>query len=85
VTGIERLQNVTTYNRNSLTELHTPNITAATAHISSSVFTRRCLVAASNGGRSRSSGFPNCPRPQLPASHFSQLTQQPMSKLCYDR
>jgi hypothetical protein len=30
-------------------------------------------VAASNGGRSLSSGFPNCPRPQLPASHFSKL------------
>jgi hypothetical protein len=37
------------------------------------VFTSCCLVAASNGGRSPSSGFPNCPRPQLPASHFTQL------------
>jgi hypothetical protein len=27
------------------------------------------LVATSNGGRSPSSGFPNCPRPQLPAPH----------------
>jgi hypothetical protein len=27
------------------------------------------LGSASNGGRSPSSGFPNCPRPQLPASH----------------
>jgi hypothetical protein len=27
----------------------------------------RCLVAASNCGRSPSSGSPNCPRPQLPA------------------
>jgi hypothetical protein len=27
----------------------------------------------SNGGRSTSSGFPNCPRPQLPVSHFLQL------------
>jgi hypothetical protein len=38
-----------------------------------SVFTSRCLVAASNGGLFPSSGFPNCLRPQLPASHFSQL------------
>jgi hypothetical protein len=30
---------------------------------------RRCLVAASKGGRSPSSGFPNYIRPQLPASH----------------
>jgi hypothetical protein len=32
------------------------------------VFTSRCSVAASNGGRSPSSGFPKCPRHQLPAS-----------------
>jgi hypothetical protein len=35
--------------------------------------TSRCLEAASNGGRSSSSVFPNCPRPQLSASKFSQL------------
>jgi hypothetical protein len=29
----------------------------------------RCLVAASNGGRSPSFVFPNCPRPQLAASN----------------
>jgi hypothetical protein len=29
----------------------------------------RLLVTASDGGRSPSSGFPNCPRPQLPASN----------------
>jgi hypothetical protein len=29
----------------------------------------RCLVAASNGGRLPTSRLPNCPRPQLPASH----------------
>jgi hypothetical protein len=28
-----------------------------------------CLAAASNGGRSPSSGFPKCHRPQVPASH----------------
>jgi hypothetical protein len=67
------LQNVTTNNYDSLIELHTPNITANAAHIKSSVFTSRCFVAASNGGRTPSSGFPNSPRPQLLASHFSKL------------
>jgi hypothetical protein len=33
------------------------------------VFICLCLVAASNGERSTSCGFPNYPRPQLPASH----------------
>jgi hypothetical protein len=37
--------------------------------VHSHVFTSRCLVAASNSGHSPSSGFPNYPRPQLPASH----------------
>jgi hypothetical protein len=32
-------------------------------------FSLRCLVAASNCRRSLSSEFPNCPWPQLPASH----------------
>jgi hypothetical protein len=33
------------------------------------LFTSRCLVAACKGGHYPSSGFPNCPPPQLPASH----------------
>jgi hypothetical protein len=33
------------------------------------VFTSHCLVTASNDEHSPSSGFPNCPWPQLPASH----------------
>jgi hypothetical protein len=33
------------------------------------IFTECCLVAACNSRRSPSSGFPNCPWPQLPASH----------------
>jgi hypothetical protein len=37
--------------------------------IHSYVFISRCSVAAFNGRRSPSSGFPNYPRPQLPASH----------------
>jgi hypothetical protein len=32
-----------------------------------------CLVTASNGRCSPSSGFPNCPRPWLPTSYFLQL------------
>jgi hypothetical protein len=47
------------------THTHTHTHTSVYSH----VFTSRCLVATSNGGRSPSSGFPNCPRPQLPASH----------------
>jgi hypothetical protein len=62
---------VTTNNYDSL-ELHTPKITVGTAYIFS-IFTSRCLVAVSNSGRSSSSAFPECTRPQLPASHFSQL------------
>jgi hypothetical protein len=39
------------------------------------VFTSLCLIPASNVGRSRSSGFSNSPRPQLPASN-SNCSQQ---------
>jgi hypothetical protein len=37
--------------------------------LSSHVFTCFCSVAASNGGHSPYSRFPNCPQPQLQASH----------------
>jgi hypothetical protein len=37
--------------------------------VHSHVFSNRWLVAVSNGGRSSYSGFPNYPRPQLPASN----------------
>jgi hypothetical protein len=55
----------------AVTVLYTSQITTGHTRFSQSVipFTNCCLVAASNGGRSPSSGFPNCPRPQLPASH----------------
>jgi hypothetical protein len=66
-------QLLSTNNYDSLTELHTPKITVTTAHIKSSQFTSRCFVAASNCGRYPSSGFPNCLRLQLTASHFSYL------------
>jgi hypothetical protein len=39
------------------------------------VFTSRCLLAASKHGRSLSSRFPNCPRPQLSASHGNNLVK----------
>jgi hypothetical protein len=55
------------------------SLTVTTAHKVFSIVTSRCLVAAFNGGRSPSSGFPNCPRLQLPASHFSQLQLTPDS------
>jgi hypothetical protein len=72
---IEHLQIITTNNYDSLIELHTPKINHGncSTHKVLSVFTSRCLLAAFNGGRSPFSGFQNCPRPQLPASHFSQL------------
>jgi hypothetical protein len=49
------------HNYDSLTELHISKTTVTTAHINSSVFISRCSVAASNGGRFHSSGFPNLP------------------------
>jgi hypothetical protein len=63
------------------------------------VFNSHCLVAASNGGRFPSPGFPNCPRPPLQASHSKSSQQlypsgcldnynsksKSESKLCYDR
>jgi hypothetical protein len=69
-------QLVTTNNYDSLTELHTPKIIVTTTHIKSSIFTNRCLVAASKGGRFPSSGFKNSTRPQyqLLTSHSYQVT-----------
>jgi hypothetical protein len=54
---------------------------------SATVSTSRCLVAASNGGRSPFSGFPNYPRPRLTVSDSnssrlncsSPLTHQPIT------
>jgi hypothetical protein len=45
------------------------------------VSTSCCLVAAFNGGRSPSSEFPNCPRPQLPASYSNR--SQPLNPSGY--
>jgi hypothetical protein len=39
------------------------------AHSLASTVSNRCSVAASNGRHSHSSGFPNCPQPQISASH----------------
>jgi hypothetical protein len=85
---IEHLQKVTTNNFDSLTELQTPKIVVnCSTFIFFSVFTSRCLVAASNDGRSSCSEFSNYPRPQLPTSHSHNCNSQPKSKskLCYDR
>jgi hypothetical protein len=54
-----------TNNYETLTELRAQEITV-TKHTHYC-----CLVAASHSGL-----FPNCPRPQVPGSHLSQLTQQ---------
>jgi hypothetical protein len=58
---------VTTNNYESLTDLHTTKMNVTTAPLSLLRLHSRCLVAAFDGG------LPNSPRPQLPASHFSQL------------
>jgi hypothetical protein len=43
--------------------------------LSVTVSPSRCLVAAANGGFPSSSGFPNFPRPQLPASQLTACLQ----------
>jgi hypothetical protein len=53
--------------------MHSEDHCTYSIHKVFSVFTNRCLVVASNGGRFPSSGFLNCPWLQLPPSHFSQL------------
>jgi hypothetical protein len=69
---LEILQLVTTSKDYALTVLHQTQITIRHTRSSRSVtvFTNRCLVTAFNGGRSPSSGFPNCPRAS--ATSFSQ-------------
>jgi hypothetical protein len=62
------LQLVTTSKDYALTVLRTSQTTIGQTKTSVTAFTSRCVVTASNGGRFLSSGFPNCPRPQLPAS-----------------
>jgi hypothetical protein len=57
------LQLVTTSKAYAFTHLHISEVAQSVT-----VSTSRCLVAASNDGRSPSSGFPKCPPPQLPAS-----------------
>jgi hypothetical protein len=47
--------------------------------VHSHVFTSRYLVAVSNGGRSPSYRFPNCPRPQLPASRLNLRSSRTQS------
>jgi hypothetical protein len=44
----------------------------------------RCLIAASKGGPSPYSAFPNCPRPQLPASHSNNSQQLNPSRYLTD-
>jgi hypothetical protein len=68
---IDLLQLITTSKDYAVTVLHLSQITIGHTRSSQSVavFTSCCLVAASNDGRSPSFGFPDCPWPQLPASH----------------
>jgi hypothetical protein len=61
--GLFDTERVTTLLQFTITHIH--------ASVPSHVFTSRCLVSASNGGRSTSTGFPNCPRAS--GTSFSQL------------
>jgi hypothetical protein len=72
---IEHLQLITTSEGYALTVLLTSQITTGHTRFSQpvTVFTSRCLVVASNGGRSPSTGFPKVPWPQLPVSHSNSL------------
>jgi hypothetical protein len=68
---IEHLQNVTTSNYSATVISHKLQFTTARTNFSqfATVSTSRCLLVTSNGGRSTYSGFPNYPRPQLPATN----------------
>jgi hypothetical protein len=59
---------------NPFTNSHTLQFTRAYTEVFT-VLTSCCLVAASSGRCSPSSGFPNCPLPQLPASNSSSSQQ----------
>jgi hypothetical protein len=67
-----------TFKDYALTVLHTSQITIGHTRFYQSVtaFASRCLVAATNGGRSPSSGFLNGSQPQLPVS---QNSSQPLN------
>jgi hypothetical protein len=86
VTGFtEHIQNVTANNYSSLTVTHSKDHCNYGTHKAFSVFTSRCVVVASNGGRCPWSGFPNCARPQLPTSHNSNSQLKSKTELYYDR
>jgi hypothetical protein len=70
---VEHFLNVTTNNYSLSYTLHSH--CKLSRHKIFSVFPRRCSVAASNGRCSPSSGFPNCPLPQLPSSHSNGSQQ----------
>jgi hypothetical protein len=74
---IELVQLVTTVKDCAVTAVHISQITTGHTRSSQSdtIFTSRCLVAAFNYGRSLSCGLPNCPQPQLHASHGSSSQQ----------
>jgi hypothetical protein len=56
---------------------YTPSHTHThTTPVSSHIFISRCLVKTSNSRRSLSSGFPNCPWPQLRDSHSNGSQQR---------
>jgi hypothetical protein len=58
---------------------YTLQFTITHTYVHSHVFISRCLVSASNGLRSPSSGLPNRPRPQLPVSHSNSSQRMNLS------
>jgi hypothetical protein len=64
---------VTGFILHSYNSLHYINHCRTLGILSPLVFTSRCFVAASKGGRSPSSGFPNYSMPSLPASNSNRL------------
>jgi hypothetical protein len=71
---VEHTKSYTTWLKinTSLTELHIAKIAVTTEHKVFSACSSCCLVAAPMAKASIPL-FPNCPRPQQPACHFSQL------------
>jgi hypothetical protein len=72
--SIEFLDNLTRRNNKTHWVTHSKDHCNYSTYKFLSLFTSRCLVATFNGGRSPSSRFPNCPRPQLPNQSHSYVT-----------
>jgi hypothetical protein len=72
---IEQLQIVTISNRTAISNSQSAIHYSTKLNLLSLLWLHHFLVTASKGGRSSSSGFPNSPRPQLPASNSNSSQQ----------